>query len=72
MGRNGVISRKCLGPIPSSVQAIGYYEKSVPLPKKTTSGPDGIWYDDLSAFERVYYHQTQNSALRFAGFRQYP
>lgn len=68
MGR-GKIKRNCLGPVPH-VDAEGVFVKSIPLPPKTCNDDSGMWYDGMSPFDRVFYHQTENSALRFVGFKQ--
>lgn len=44
----------------------GTFTKTLPEPIGAKS--DAVWHEDLTPFERCFYHQTLNSTRRFAGF----
>jgi len=52
------------------IEQEGVFLESMPKPPEQPIRK--LWYDGLSPYNRLFYHQTLNSARRFALFKPYP
>lgn len=48
----------------------GEFLKEMPVPPGLCE--EKIWHEGLSPSDRMFFHQTLNSARRFARFKRYP
>ena len=51
------------------IEEEGEFRKEVPVPYGLSK--DKFWFDGLKPHTRLFFHQTLNSARRFAGFKHY-